>query len=848
MKVFKLLIITSLSIISLTLGLLLRGESELLDIYYFDPLNQYDDITLSFVNDDTTLSTFESEAVDLLGLSVIKFSNADFRFDEAVLKLTYTTPSETETPDLHEVILSDFTLDEAYKSQSTYAYYLRNSTFFRTPQELENHINYATFGFNKTTNSTVVSFKVTHPISDLSKVELITKDDQLPVKDIRLVGDTYFFNTDEIDYKSEYLLSIDFLEKAVKTYYVRFDRLYDEGSFTSKYNYTGTDLGAVYTESYTTFKLWAPLLQSVSLNIYAQGKFEGSYAMSESNYGVFQRRIYENLKNKEYTYSFVRNGIEYEIIDPHATYINHTNTRAVIVNTKETDPLMFRENKLTFSGQNVDALLYETSIYQMTGDSKSNGFLANTYRSLSRGNTTLSSNPEIKTGINHLVDLGITHIVFDDIFDLSYSYKAPNNSYRYLTSYPTTMSELKTLIKALNDHDIGVVFDLDIHRPKIDALEILMPGYFYEHDEGKVILNNQNATFNFKHFMAKEFIKSSLTYLTSEYNLSGLKVTPLNHFNSDDLNILLQSLKQKDPNFLMYGDFGEDAVNKANKVSPVDLRNISLIGAIDPRFNIDNFFFKEGDGDLRAYLLKEPTPDFQTYSINQAFNSLPDLTGYSTNERVQVAYMMLLAFGVPIVKAGEEFNKTGRILTYDHDEASLAFYEGYKSLVDFRKRHNSLKFDQHRDVKSKVVYKKTDSTISIQITNMDDQYPELLIVHRNHLSPKETYILPVGLDTEETRSLNDGPLDWRILFSNVTPYKSRYDSLEEISFYTNQTVLLHFGEISGNINEPPVRIPEKPHENSNAMLITMILLGLGAVIGGMLVTYFILKETKEKVA
>lgn len=82
----------------------------------------------------------------------------------------------------------------------------------------------------------------------------------------------------------------------------------------------------------------------------------------------------------------------------------------------------------------------------------------------------------------------------------------------------------------------------------------------------------------------------------------------------------------------------------------------------------------------------------------------------------------------------------------------------------------------------------------------------------------------------------------------MTPYKSRYDSLEEISFYTNQTVLLHFGEISGNINEPPVRIPEKPHENSNAMLITMILLGLGTVIGGMLVTYFILKDTKEKVA
>ena len=73
----------------------------------------------------------------------------------------------------------------------------------------------------------------------------------------------------------------------------------------SKYNYFDDDLGANYSETSTTFKLWAPLLEKVTLNIYSTtGIIEGSYPMIEGNFGVFERRIPGNLKNKEYTFSF----------------------------------------------------------------------------------------------------------------------------------------------------------------------------------------------------------------------------------------------------------------------------------------------------------------------------------------------------------------------------------------------------------------------------------------------------------------------------------------------------------------------------------------------------------------
>ena len=50
LRTLKLIITTSLLLIGLFVGFLLRAQDESLEIYYFDPLNQYEDIQLSFVS------------------------------------------------------------------------------------------------------------------------------------------------------------------------------------------------------------------------------------------------------------------------------------------------------------------------------------------------------------------------------------------------------------------------------------------------------------------------------------------------------------------------------------------------------------------------------------------------------------------------------------------------------------------------------------------------------------------------------------------------------------------------------------------------------------------------------
>lgn len=848
MRIIKLLITTSLLILSLFVGFLIHAQGETLEIYYFDSLNRYDDINLAFVSTAKSepVINFESEPVTLNNLEMIKFTTTHTNFETAVLKLTYTTTENEEIVNHEEIV--NITLNEDFKRETAYRYYLRNNKLFKTAAELNNDILYATFD-RPTFGSVVVKFKTIHQLDDLSGITLKEGDNELLVKDIRLHGDTYFFNTDEINIKKEYILSIDFLESEIKSYYVRYDFLYEDGSFMSKYNYFGDDLGANYSETSTTFKLWAPLLEKVTLNIYSPtGEKEVSYSMIERNFGVFERRLPGNLKNKEYTFSFERHGQVHEIIDPNAKYISHDNTRGVIVNPLDTNPRNFKSYDLTFSGNYVNAVIYEASIEKLTNDASISDKYKNTFYALTRTNATHPADSTIKIGINHLVELGITHISFDDVFDNMYSLKAPNNEHKISTSSkPRAMSELKSLIHKFNEHDIGVIYELDINNPVIESLELLMPGYYYEHVDGNIVKTNGNATFNFNNHMVENYISSTINYLVSEYNLAGVKLTPLNHFKTDDVNEIYQTLFQQNSKFIMYGEFGVEPLNKTGKVSKTNLRNVSLVGVVDNRFNILNNFFNEGTSDLREYLLKEPSINFQTANINQTFNKLPDLSTYRESERAQALYMNMLAFGVPIIKAGDEFNDYGEYVTYDYRRTQWEFYENFKELIKFRQTQKSLKLTEHSDVKTMVLYNHEGNVITIQITNLDNQYPELLFIYKNKFSSSEKITLPVGLDTEEKRKPNDGPLDWRTVFSNDYTYiDGIYESEYEMSLNNNQTLLLHFGEISGQIVEIPPRIPEKPQDNSNVLLKSLIVVGAMMVIGGIYVTYLILRPPKEK--
>lgn len=48
-------------------------------------------------------------------------------------------------------------------------------------------------------------------------------------------------------------------------------QLFESEEFEEEYGYEGEDLGVVLGEKETTFKVWAPTAEAVSLNLYRNG-------------------------------------------------------------------------------------------------------------------------------------------------------------------------------------------------------------------------------------------------------------------------------------------------------------------------------------------------------------------------------------------------------------------------------------------------------------------------------------------------------------------------------------------------------------------------------------------------
>lgn len=77
-----------------------------------------------------------------------------------------------------------------------------------------------------------------------------------------------------------------------------------------KYAYSGNDLGAVYSEKSTTFKVWSPKASAVSVDIYEKGsKAESEKSIRTTSMtldkktGVWSATINGNLAGKYYDYA-----------------------------------------------------------------------------------------------------------------------------------------------------------------------------------------------------------------------------------------------------------------------------------------------------------------------------------------------------------------------------------------------------------------------------------------------------------------------------------------------------------------------------------------------------------------
>ena len=90
-----------------------------------------------------------------------------------------------------------------------------------------------------------------------------------------------------------HLREADFMKTALE-----WKRYYSSPEFKDRYLYNGNDLGVSCSDSGTSFKLWSPSADSVTLNLYHGGSGQNLYKsipMRKEEKGVWSWRAEQNM-------------------------------------------------------------------------------------------------------------------------------------------------------------------------------------------------------------------------------------------------------------------------------------------------------------------------------------------------------------------------------------------------------------------------------------------------------------------------------------------------------------------------------------------------------------------------
>lgn len=358
--------------------------------------------------------------------------------------------------------------------------------------------------------------------------------------------------------------------------------VYSTPEFEAEYTYTGNDLGAVWSESGTTFRVWAPTAESVKVNLYESGKgyvkdLTESLEMTSDVNGTWVASKDGNLHGVYYTYSVVIDGVEREACDPYARTTGVNGERAMIIDLDGTDPEGWENDVDPHAGNKInDAVIYELHVRDLSVGADSG--IENKGKFLGLTETGTKTASGIATGLDHIKELGVTHLhllpIYDfgsvdethtveNLFNWGYdpvNYNVPEGSY---STDPyngeVRVAELKQAVKALHDNEISVVMDVvynHVYNASSFCFNKIVPDYFSRIDASGGYSNGSgcgNDTAS-ERSMVKKYIVDSVSYWADEYHIDGFRFDLVGLLDTETVNEIVAEVHKDHPNVIFYGE------------------------------------------------------------------------------------------------------------------------------------------------------------------------------------------------------------------------------------------------------------------------------------------------------
>lgn len=303
-----------------------------------------------------------------------------------------------------------------------------------------------------------------------------------------------------------------------------------------------------------------------------EGGTASAYPMAPDKGGTWVAGVSGDLKGRYYTFRLQMGSATVEVMDPYAIGAGVNGNRALIVDMRETNPEGWESHKRPPFGRITDAVIYEIHVRDISTHPSSG--IKNKGKFLAFTETGTTGPNGVKTGIDHLKELGVTHVhllpPFDfasvdekrsDQFNWGYdpkNFNVPEGSYATDPDGTARITEFKQMVKALHEAGIRVVIDVVYNHTSVGAspFEQIAPYYYYRYDATGRLANGSgtgNETASERPMMRK-YIVDSVKFWAKEYMVDGFRFDLMGLHDIETMRQVRQALDAIDPSIIVYGE------------------------------------------------------------------------------------------------------------------------------------------------------------------------------------------------------------------------------------------------------------------------------------------------------
>lgn len=379
-------------------------------------------------------------------------------------------------------------------------------------------------------------------------------------------------------------------------------------AFNRNFTYAGSDLGATCTRTAARVRVWSPFSRSITLCLYRRdvgGTAERETPMKRSAGGTWAARVPGDWRNWFYTFKVHgADGVCQEITDPCSIAVGANGRRSMLVDLAETNPKGWDKDRKPAGIPAVDSVIYELHVRDLSAHRNSG--IRHTGRFLGLAERGARGPRGVATGLDHLVELGVTHVHLLPVFDYDgveetqYDPKAYNwgyNPVHYNTpegSYATNahdgrvrIREFKQAILALHRQGIRVVMDVvynHTYHAGDSHFNVLAPGYYHRTDAQGAFTNGSgcgNETASEKPMMRK-FMVDSLVYWAKEYHIDGFRFDLMGLHDLQTMKEIRAALDRVDRSIILYGEGwtgGTSPLPENRRATKTNVRRLDRVAA-----------------------------------------------------------------------------------------------------------------------------------------------------------------------------------------------------------------------------------------------------------------------------